>query len=169
MGTLSRSPRFHASIAALVVVALIVLTLTFNPGNVSLLVTIFMCGATGGFISTYLRLRKLPIVDTALMGGNANTLAILQVYVGPVIGGALGLVLYALALTGLVGGDLFPEFANTEDAYTDISTLFTSITPATNIDAAKGLIWGFIAGFGEMLVPNILDRIIAETQVDGDA
>jgi hypothetical protein len=44
------------------------------------------------------------------------------------------------------------------------------IVPEKTLDAAKALLWAFIAGFSEKLIPNILDKLAqqAETEADSD-
>ena len=48
--------------------------------------------------------------------------------------------------------------------YNSLSEMVDTLTPATNRDAAKAVVWAFIAGFSERLVPNVLDAV-AKTAV----
>jgi hypothetical protein len=43
-----------------------------------------------------------------------------------------------------------------------MKSLLTS-QPADAMEAAKLCVWSFVAGFGERLVPNTIDRIAADT------
>lgn len=46
-----------------------------------------------------------------------------------------------------------------EHPYVSLQTLLTRASPATNLDAAKAVIWAFIAGFSERFVPNAIDAL----------
>ena len=123
---------------------------------------IFCAGAVGGVVNNYFRLAKL---DEAQVADNAKVhLMITQLYVTMVIAGILGFVAYGLFLSGLIQGSLFPEFKNTSEPYGGLGALLLGLAPKTNIDAAKAILWGFIAGFSERFVPNIIDSIIARTR-----
>ena len=93
-----------------------------------------------------------------------NLLAIIQVYVSPMVAGVFGFMLYSLFVSGIIQGSLFPAFNGLEGTFTTVSSLFKNVHPAKQLDAAKSLIWAFIAGFSEMMVPNILDKIAAEAE-----
>ena len=65
-------------------------------------------------------------------------------------------------MTGLLGGELFPHFSSTDDAFETMSLFLTKVKPLTNLDTGKVLIWSFVAGFSEKLIPNVLDRLANE-------
>jgi hypothetical protein len=68
-------------------------------------------------------------------------------------------LLYGVFLSGLLSGDFFPAFGDCASAgFFGIRDL-SECSPATNADAAKALIWAFIAGFGENFVPNFIDGL----------
>lgn len=123
---------------------------------------IFCSGAVGGVVNNYFRLAKLTEVEGEQ---HANTpLVITQMYVSMVIAGILAFVAYGLFLSGLIQGSLFPEFENTAQPYAGLREMLLGLAPKTNLDAAKAILWGFIAGFSERFVPNIIDSIIVKTQ-----
>ena len=76
------------------------------------------------------------------------------------VAGVLGFVIYGLFLSGLLQGDLFPKFKSADAEFTRISVLLETVTPNQNVDTAKAIVWAFIAGFSERLVPNVLDRLV---------
>jgi hypothetical protein len=169
--TLFRSIRFHSSMVTFIfVLAMLSLLVVFAAfGGVSFVLLLFLCGALGGITNNYLRLREIPVSEKDLMDPLTNKLAILQVYVSPVIAGVFGFILYSLFLSGIVQGSLFPDFSGIELKFDGVGGLFTDVAPANNLDAARALIWAFIAGFSERMVPNILDKVAKEGESDTTA
>lgn len=45
-----------------------------------------------------------------------------------------------------------------------MSDFLTVVKPATNLDIGKMLIWAFVAGFSERLIPNVLDRLARQAE-----
>ena len=81
----------------------------------------------------------------------------MQLWLSPLIGGILALVLYLIFASKVLAGAIFPDFENTDSRYTNFRCFLLSIKFATNMDAAKMLLWAFAAGFSERFVPNILN------------
>ena len=71
--------------------------------------------------------------------------------------------LYVACASGIIGGDLFPQFQNTEGVnYTHMLNFLKECKPTTNQDVAKVLVWSFIAGYSEKFVPNIINGICSK-------
>jgi hypothetical protein len=72
-------------------------------------------------------------------------------------------VLYLLFAAGILKGDLFPEFhcaaGQTCADFHGFVAYWKPDGPAAN---AKAIVWGFIAGFSERFVPDILNRLGSE-------
>lgn len=69
-------------------------------------------------------------------------------------------LLYVVFASELISGDTFPKFVNVKDTdYMYPLRFLNDCKPATNQDAAKMLVWAFIAGYLERFVPNIISRI----------
>jgi hypothetical protein len=130
------------------------------------LVIVMLAGALGGLISTYRRLEQVP-----LDGNPAVNLVLLNrsaalIYLAPAFGAIFAAILYALLISGLLSGDLFPHIYTPQTPAPPLFTvpfkLFATDTgPIGGIDVAKLMVWSFIAGFAERLVPDTLDRIAA--------
>lgn len=127
---------------------------------VDLFLLVFCAGSVGAVINNYYRLAKLSAADKAVVDSLDGTVFAMQIYVSVLIAGVLGFVMYGLFLSGMLQGDLFPKFSRTEDPFKDVFTFLDTVEPAQNIDTAKAIVWAFIAGFSERLVPNVLDRLV---------
>lgn len=125
-----------------------------------ILLLVFCAGSVGAVINNYYRLAKLSDVDKVALEALDGAVFTMQIYVSVLISGVLALVMYGLFLSGLLQGDLFPKFKNTAQDFESVFQLLRVVIPNHNIDTAKAIVWAFIAGFSERLVPNVLDRLI---------
>ena len=123
---------------------------------------IFLSGAVGAVVNNYYRLTKLTDAGAPPTEDAQARLVIIQMYVSMLIAGILAFVAYGLFLSGLIQGSLFPVFEKTQDNYKDVTTMLLGLGPKANIDAAKSILWAFIAGFSERFVPNIIDALIVK-------
>jgi hypothetical protein len=170
--SLFKSVRFHSALSTIIFIGLLLCWLGENRYFDSLLLLVFLAGTLGGVITTYLRLRNIKSYFSEIQAPSAsdqleNILAIIQVHVSPIVAGVFGVIFYALCASGVIAGSLFPNFNNMEKEYTNLIEFFDCLKPLTKQDTAKALIWAFIAGFSERLVPNILDRLAKNNQEKG--
>lgn len=129
---------------------------------------VMLCGAIGGFISLQRRLKMLPNDDLLLLARSW-----VYVLLSPLVGGILALLLYFLFLSGLLEGDLFPNFdtiaalnlkngIDTSAVVSDTSrTGLTVLFQAQGVeykDYAKLVFWCFVAGYSESFVTNIISH-----------
>jgi hypothetical protein len=152
---------FHACIPPLIIFSVLAVSLWGSGTGTSfpLTLAIFLTGAGGGVISTYFRLKNVAPADIEIN-------AILQVYITPIIAGLLGWICYAFFLTEMLKGPLFPNFIGKDLPYDDLASVF-AIKPEKSLDAAKALLWAFVAGFSEKMIPNILDKLAAQGDNSG--
>ncbi len=79
-------------------------------------------------------------------------------------------LLYLMAIGGLIGGELFPKFAEIpliEGETWNMEAFVTKVDPATYKDVAKILVWSFIAGYSEKFVPNLIGKLLKSPVVKG--
>jgi hypothetical protein len=154
----ARNIFFHACMPPLIIFGVLSVGLWGSSDGLDfpLTMAIFITGAGGGIISTYFRLKGVAPSE-------AEANAILQVYITPIISGLLGFICYAFFLTEMIRGPLFPEFINKANEYQGLKSVF-DIQPEHTLDAAKALLWAFVAGFSEKMIPNILDKLAAQAE-----
>ena len=164
---------FIAVTAFLAVVVVLVFLYWRNNGiiNVPALAVVIFFGAVGGLISVQQRLQALP-EDDPLFGLLAISSSRFSVFFSPLVGAIFAIILYLFFIGHLLSGSLFPDIS-TPAATTSVVpfNVFAAQTgPIGGADWAKLVIWCFIAGFGERLVPDILNRLIMRSQtVDSNA
>lgn len=133
--------------------------------DVSLVYAVALVGTVGATANNYRKLQKLRHLTEADVAV-PKALAIGQIYLSPLIGAVLALVLYGLFLSGVLQGEFFPTFDCSGDLFVSYAE-FAECNPSTNADVAMAMLWGFIAGFAENFVPNILDSLVAEAEDAG--
>ena len=90
----------------------------------------------------------------------------LQIFLSPIFGGLFAIVLYAVFVSGIIQGELFPKFKGTEDEFSTPYEFADKTLPATNSDLSKAILWAFIAGFAEGFVPNFIDKLVKDSEQD---
>lgn len=123
------------------------------------LTTLVLMGMLGGCVSAVSRLYSIAWTgETALALDDLNHTSwglALNLVTSTLEGGIFAMVLYAIFAGGLVEGALFPRFNETK-VNTPFFHEFMEKGLATHGDLAKALVWAFIAGFSERLVPDFL-------------
>ena len=69
------------------------------------------------------------------------------------------MLLHLIFMTGLLEGHLFPEYSRSDDEFIDMANFVLIVDPKTYADAAKIVVWSFIAGYSERFVPNLIARL----------
>ncbi|MBS0661252.1 MAG: hypothetical protein JSR82_23800 [Verrucomicrobia bacterium] len=66
-------------------------------------------------------------------------------------------VMFLMFASGWLKGDLFPQFAPAQSG--QVFVVFLQIQPASTADLAKLLLWAFVGGFSERLIPDKLKQL----------
>jgi hypothetical protein len=134
------------------------------------LVVVALSGMLGAFFSALTRLYRVSELPLALISETVLELrgVHLMMYslVPPVVGAIAAVVIYVGFVSKLIGGGLFPEMAckSATNACTEFVQVLNDYGPKEAVDYGKVLIWAFIAGFSERLVPDMLQSIVAKSQ-----
>lgn len=149
----------HIAIAIILVVGAMTTTAFLATfGLVPYEALIFVSGTVGGVVNSFRRIQNLSTAKTHESSPMTERLVTIQIYVSPFVGGIFAFVLYTIFMAGLIQGSLFPEFVEPAK-YVSYKDFAASSIPATNADVAKAIVWAFIAGFSEGLVPNFISKI----------
>jgi hypothetical protein len=150
----------------------LILVLYFDAtgrGGVTIMIPVMVAGAGGAFVSSLRRLYGFE--DIFPRRNYLRLFRRLDFYViayslVPALVGIIGaIMIYLIFAGGLLKGDLFPEFICAPDKNCDDFHGFVSNwMPKDAAANAKAIVWGFIAGFSERFVPNILNRLATDKE-----
>ena len=126
--------------------------------NASVAYVVGLLGTVGGTANNYRKLQALTGVPDEEVKEVPASLVTGRIYLSPLIGAVFALALYLLFMGGVLSGGLFPDFACSGEDFTSYRA-FADCNPTTNADVALAMVWGFVAGFAENLVPNVLDKL----------
>ena len=171
--------KFTFLAALLVAGILVVLFMTsywLNQGgkassSPSLLLVVALCGSLGALFSALTRLYALNDLPAALMSEAITKLASKELMIyslsSPVVGCIAAVVLYLVFAGQIVSGEAFPAFTCKagDGKCTSLALMMDHWGPNEAKDYAKALIWGFVAGFSERLIPDTLQTISTTVQM----
>lgn len=154
-----------AIVIFMVVVAMTTSAILAKLGLIPYETLIFVSGTVGGAVNSFRRIQNLSMVKAEVPDVMTERLVIIQIYLSPFVGGVFAFVLYTIFMAGFVQGSLFPVFASGKEAFKTFSDFASLTIPATNADVAKAIVWAFIAGFSEGLVPNFISKITKDAAI----
>lgn len=144
-----------------------VLLYAFDRGQtlVANIVLVTLMGALGGFLSVQQRIAKIPTEQDPILTMFQLQAGRFAVRLAPLTGAICAVVLFLIFQADLLRGGLFPDM-------TKLSFwLGTAQPPAggfinqtAGVEYAKLLVWCFIAGFAERLVPDTLNNLISKQE-----
>lgn len=127
---------------------------------IPIFLVVILAGTMGAFFSSLQRLydfKELPqVLYNKDLGDEYGTLFVYSL-IPVLVGGIAAAVIYLVFAGGLLSGSFFPAFnCNLKADCTHFSALLADYGPKEAPDYAKAILWGFIAGFAERLVPSLL-------------
>lgn len=138
-----------------------------------ILLLVLMTGALGAFVSALQRSHSFEGIAPVLLGEykKAQTNWFLYIYaiIPPLIGAIAAVVMYIFFQSEILSSPAFPEFickTAPSDAPENCDKLsdFFEFGPRGMTDYAKVLLWAFIAGFSERLVPDIIGKLARQVK-----
>ncbi len=136
-----------------------------------LLAFCIMMGALGGFISL---MRRMQASDPRVCVGVTRLIQLEHgrhtVILAPVTGAIFAVILFLMFAGGVLQGQFFPHIfpvdnENVAKAFPQGLTFrhfLDLVKPSRAEDVALVLLWSFMAGFAERLVPDALERIVGK-------
>lgn len=132
-------------------------------GGVTIMLAVIVAGAGGGFVSSLRRLYSFqdifPRREYVQLFRKMNFYVAAYSLVPAVVGMIGAVMVYLVFAAGLLKGDLFPEFHCAMGQCSDFHGFVSYWSPKDAAANAKAIVWGFIAGFSERFVPDILNRL----------
>jgi hypothetical protein len=142
-------------------------TSTHDP---PLLVLVMLAGVLGAYFSALTRLYDVDQLTVALVTPTISQLGgrylVMYSLMPPIIGAIAAVVLYVIFVGGLLGGGgIFPSMGCSEGAKCNsLVNVLRYFGPKDAVDYGKVLVWAFVAGFSERLVPDTLQSLVAKLQ-----
>lgn len=140
--------------------------LNFSIGTATLTVVLFV-GAIGGLVSLQQRFQSVSDWGDPINTVSKLHYAGFSIFESPISGAIFAGVLYLIIMGGLLKGALFPTITEVSGG-TSSTTLgdLLKLGPASGGDYAKLIVWSFIAGFAERLVPDTLSRFVSQSEAN---
>jgi hypothetical protein len=134
----------------------------------STLVVVVIAGVLGSFVSALNRIYSSKDIfpngkyRDFLKGASGYLIAYSTI--PPLVGAISAAVLYVVFAGQIISGALFPEFACAPkgNGCTEFVAFLDNWSPKNPQDFAKAIVWGFMAGFSERLVPDILNKVSSD-------
>lgn len=158
--------RLGVALLVLVVIsALLVVLFYMVSDQMGTMIFALLIGGIASCVSFFLRFPKLTKVELEFMVTSWWSV-IVPIIIGLIMGGFIYIVFFAGILTGdggngLFTSNLFPLFTEPSMEEGEVLSLKTAldIRPVSVQDFGKLLVWCFLAGYSERLVPNILANL----------
>jgi hypothetical protein len=140
-----------------------------NTNFLAMLATILYSGIIGGFVSSQRRMQNIPSDGDPLISVFSLDNAGYYLWLSPLLGAIFAVVLTLMFIAGLLKGSFFPDFQLSAGGPHHGLPFFDftwNTLPKTSEDYAKLVVWAFLAGFAERLVPDSLDRLASKLEPD---
>lgn len=160
--------------AWLIGISLAVLAAQVAELRLGLQVAIAIGGATGALVSILRRFQELAATPITSLDSQAELSAMrhgsVSMLTSLFFGAVFAFLLYIVFVAGLQGvieSSLVPQFSNCLSEAScggGVLDFLRRMAPKSDMDFAKLMVWSFVAGFAERLVPDVIDRLTALKQ-----
>ena len=153
------------SISGVIGVALMLYAFHLGQTLVANIILVTLMGALGGFLSVQQRIAKIPTEQDPILTMFQLQAGRFAVRLAPLTGAICAVVLFLVFQADMLRGGLFPDM-------TKLSFWLGATQPPAGgfisqtggVEYAKLLVWCFIAGFAERLVPDTLDNLVSKQE-----
>ncbi|MFN3880475.1 MAG: hypothetical protein ACK4L8_03495 [Nitrincola lacisaponensis] len=134
------------------------------------LTVVMLAGILGSFVSALNRIYSsrdiFPHQKYKDILGGANLYLVIYSIIPPMVGAIASVVLYLVFAGELINGSMFPSFScsHASEDCNNFKNFVKHWSPEEAVDYAKAIVWGFLAGFSERLVPDILNKITSSAK-----
>lgn len=130
----------------------------------NILPMVISAGVLGAFVSALNRIYSasevFPVNKYTELLKEVNAYLIAYASIPPLVGAISAAILHVAFAAEIVSGPFFPTFTcKIMDGCNDFHSFLQNWGPDKASDYAKTIVWGFIAGFSERFVPDILNRV----------
>jgi len=143
-------------------IGVLLLSLAFYvkmPMLQTVILVMFM-GALGGYLSVQQRIASISNDQDPILTMFQLQSGLFAVRLAPITGAICGLALFLIFHGDLLQGNLFPKL-DTIEYWLDALPATAHLAPTDYPEIFKLLLWCFIAGFAERLVPDTLDNLVS--------
>jgi len=131
---------------------------------------VILAGILGSFVSALNRIYSseniFPVSNYSKLLDRTNSYLVVYSSIPPLVGAISAAILYVVFASEIVTGEFFPAFScelSPIKACNEFQTFLSSWSPSNAQDYAKAIVWGFIAGFSERFVPDILNKVAKDS------
>jgi len=131
----------------------------------AMLSCVLYAGIVGGFVSSQRRMQNIPSEGDPLISVFGLDNAGYYLWLSPLLGAIFAVILALMFIAGLLKGSVFPDFYVSSAGTTHGLSFFHftwNTLPKNSEEYAKLLVWAFLAGFAERLVPDSLDQLASK-------
>ena len=140
-----------------------------NADFLAMLSCVLYAGIVGGFVSSQRRMQNIPSEGDPLISVFGLDNAGYYLWLSPLLGAIFAVILALMFVAGLLKGSVFPDFfvplRGTARGLPFFHFTWDTL-PTSSAEYAKVLVWAFLAGFAERLVPDSLDRLASKIDPD---
>jgi len=149
--------------AAVAILATIALVCLDNPVVELGYAVAIASGICGAVVSTIMRLYKFDSRHEPLLTWYNLERGRFSLFVTPFLGGVFATVLLLMMHGGLLQGALFPQFSSKEATvcWHNLRPNFGVSGCNAYLEVSKVVVWCFLSGWSERLVPDVLDKLTA--------
>lgn len=159
-------------VATISISAFLALSLIYSDKTgkttLTILPVVILAGVLGSFVSALNRIYSstdiFPIGKYKELLKGTNFYLIAYSSIPPLVGAISACILYVLFASEIIKGPFFPLFScENGDSCNTFQSFLSYWSPKEATDYAKAIVWGFIAGFSERFVPDILNRVATDS------